>query len=135
MYEAFQRERGGRYDDALALYDEALALAPHHPDAHGRRALAQATGRLWQAAEREPLNVEAHVRLDHHLARQRRFEEIIAMWNRFIGRRADEPRAYFERSGALFHHGRKDLALADLDRACTMGLHDACQTRDCLDAR
>ena len=135
LYEAFQLERGGRLDDALPLYEQAVKLDPAHGDARLRRAAAETSRQLLQAVEREPLNVEAHVKLDHHWARQRRFEEVIAMWNRFLARRPDEPRAYLERGGALVHHGRRDLALADLDKACTSGLKDACQWRDELKRR
>jgi tetratricopeptide (TPR) repeat protein len=135
VHEAFQLEHRGRHSEAVSLYDEALRVAPTHADARARRRHADLTRGLLQTVEREPTNLEAHVKLDHHLAQQRRFEDVVALWNRFIARRPEEPRAYFERGGALFHNGRRELAFADLDKACTMGLAEACATRDRIKGR
>jgi tetratricopeptide (TPR) repeat protein len=135
VYAAFELERGGRQGEAISLYDEALRVAPNHADARARRRQADLTRSLLLTVEREPNSLEAHVKLDHHLAQQRRFEDVVALWTRFIARRPEEPRAYFERGGALFHHGRRELAFADLDKACTMGLAEACATRERMKGR
>ena len=119
-------EASGKYPEAMALYGQALELAPDSQLARARLGAAAALAPLHQAVLRAPDDVEAHVRFDHQLARERRFDEVIALWNRFIARRPDQARAYFERGGAYYNSGKRDRALEDTDRACKLGLGEAC---------
>jgi len=131
-YAAYTANRGA---EAVASYDTAAGLDPANAEvffwrgaAHVRnRDVDRAIADFKAAIERNPRHFESHRQLDYVLARRGRFDEVVALWTRFIALNPNEPRAHLERGGAYFHQGRKDLALEDAETACRMGLAEGCQ--------
>ena len=82
--------------------------------------------RLQAQVAEAPKDLELHLRLDAALAAHRRFDDIISMWNGFLETNQDHARALQERGGAKWHGGDHPGALADVNRACTLGAKAAC---------
>ena len=80
---------------------------------------------LQKLVDEAPDDYPIHIRLDGALAVQKRFPEIIRMWDAYIERHPDDARAYYERGGARKHAKRAD-ASDDLVRACELGMAEAC---------
>lgn len=78
-----------------------------------------------QAIEYDPHDLEAYRQLDYLLVRQRRFDEAIEHWNRFLALEPENARAYFERAGTYQRKGDMPNALADLERAADLGNEEA----------
>jgi len=65
--------------------------------------------------------------LDYAFARERRFKEVVEMWDGYIERNPNEGRAYMERSGAYHHLGHKKASARDINQACDLEVKRACQ--------
>jgi tetratricopeptide (TPR) repeat protein len=127
VVQGFQLEKQGRFTQAIERYVEALQLHPGDEQAMLRRKAVDMLRPVYDNAQQNPSDLEAHVRLDYQLASERRFDEVVSMWDRFIAAVPDEPRAYFERGGALCNLGKRPLGTKDFDRACALGLTAACE--------
>jgi tetratricopeptide (TPR) repeat protein len=64
---------------------------------------------------------------DHLLARQKRWDEILEIWNRYISRQPPNADAYYERGGTHFQKGDMAAARADATKACELGKAQACE--------
>ena len=92
--------------------------------------------RPWFArAVIDPTHLEAHRSADRLLTRQKRWDDILALWDRYIAHRPRDAEAYFERGGAFFHKGRIDAARADAKKACELGKAQACTMVERLKAQ
>ena len=132
---AYRLYRVGRVREAMAIFDVLLARPERDAEvlfwrAMGHAQLGQedlALQDLQRLQEWEPANFEAHLQADRILTRARRWDEILALWDRFLAVEPGHGQAYEERGGAHFHRGDKPAALADARRACELGRGDACR--------
>ena len=138
--QAFDLHRADKWGEAIVLYDELLRKSERDPELSYWRAMAhwslgnadQALQDFRRVIELEPTNFEAHRSADRILSRQRRWDEILGMWDRYIERVPTNAEAYFERGGTNFH--KRDLAAAQADaaKACELGKSQACALADRL---
>lgn len=128
-YEGDVRAKAGKHDEARPYLDAAVALAPDDRDVRQRQA--------WNAAKigpdafarrvaDDPADFERRLLLDHALAHARRFGEVVTSWDEYLALRPTDARAYRERGGARWHAGQHDAGVADTQKACELGLADAC---------
>ncbi|MEK6244684.1 MAG: tetratricopeptide repeat protein [Pseudomonadota bacterium] len=94
--------------------------------------LPEAERVLRQAVELDRRSFDARRYLDYVLMRAQRWDEILASWNEFLRLEPDHAAAYLERAGTHRHAGNAELALRDLERACSLGEAKACQLRERL---
>ncbi len=87
-------------DAALADFEEAVRLDPHH--------------------------FESIRNIDYILASRRDWPAIIGHWDRLIALEPENAEAHLERGGAYHHSGDTRAALADARKACDLGLAKAC---------
>jgi tetratricopeptide (TPR) repeat protein len=120
--------RLGRFADAQASYEAALALRPGHPDALGNRAVALAEqGRLEAAIAGYRLALavrpdypEAHYNLGNALRALRRVDGAAASYERAVALRPAWPEAHSNHGMALAALGRTDAAIAAYERALAL---------------
>ncbi|MCB9616794.1 MAG: hypothetical protein H6721_15135 [Sandaracinus sp.] len=79
-----------------------------------------------EAVTNAPLDFDAVLALDRQLAPQRRWAEIAAAWDTFLAANPDHTRALLERGGTYYQWGRLIEAERDAQRACELGLAEAC---------
>lgn len=87
---------------------------------------AGALTKTKQAVASKPDSFEAVQLLDWLLARERKFAEVVAEWNRYLALRPDDAKAHMERGGAYYHMQKRDLAIQDAKKACELGLSEGC---------
>ena len=126
---AFQR--------ALRFLDLAAELTPGDPDIGRRRAWAVVGVAASGAKEAATAGPETPTgkgddefreaqRKDYELARERRFAEILPIWDRYLSLHPGDGPAYLERGGTYFNLGRRAEAHADAQRACDLGVNQGC---------
>ncbi|MGB8329838.1 MAG: tetratricopeptide repeat protein [Polyangiales bacterium] len=133
---AYEKAEAGKLDEAIAEYTRVLDVHPRYAHAYLYRAQAYNDKREPKLAEQDylrsieidPSNIESYRGLDHVLAQQKRFDEIILHWNRYLERKPKDARALYERSGTYYHKGQMDLAKRDVSAACRLGHEEACKT-------
>lgn len=81
---------------------------------------------LEAKVQANPDDLKAHQQLDYAYAKKRQFPKVIAMWTEYISRHPNDGTAYFERSGAYYNSKKRDLAFADVEKACALGHNTAC---------
>ena len=130
----WQAHKEGRNEEAIRLLDQAAELLPSR-DLEARRFAVLTSGfdgsdeeiaKLETEANAHPNDFYAHQRFDYALSKRRDWNRILAIWNRFIQANPENGRAYYERSGTLSQLRRSDASLADLARACELGVSAAC---------
>jgi tetratricopeptide (TPR) repeat protein len=117
--------RAGRYEDAIAAFDQAIDADPTHAWTHAARATAwfglrrfeEAIAACDRAIEAEPNFGGAHAIRGSALFQLRRFEETIAACDRAIELEPNFGSPYDDRGTALSQVGRFEEAIADLTRA------------------
>jgi len=133
----------GKTSVAIQAYSEILSLFPDRLDALIARGRAyQALGQ-WNPAEkdflsviaRDPDNYSAYVGLDYTLAYQKRYQEIVPYWKAYLSRNPENPQAYYEVGGTYFHLGDFKNAYQAAQKACDLGLKEACQQAERLKNR
>lgn len=87
-------------DAALADFEEAIRLDPHH--------------------------IESIRNVDYILAKRGDWPAVIAHWDALIALEPENAEAHLERGGAYHHKGDAAEALADARTACDLGLAKAC---------
>jgi tetratricopeptide (TPR) repeat protein len=120
---------------AIVAYDAAIDFDPECHGAYYWRGVAYSkTGRpdlaladCRRAVAGDPGLFEAYRMLDHLLAREGKWEEVLAYWDRYLALEPDNADAYFERAGTYRHKGDMNKAFADLKRACELGNQEACR--------
>lgn len=86
----------------------------------------QALQDFRRVIELQPANFEAHRSADRILSQERRWGEVLEMWDRYSAKVPADAEGYFERGGANFQ--KKDFAAARADavKACELGKAQAC---------
>ena len=133
---AYYQAEVGELDAAIAAYDRVLTMHPNYADAFCYRGdaydkmgdLEQAEKDYLKAIELDPRNVECYRGLDHVLVQQKRLDEVVRLWNRYLKRKPKDATALFERSGTYYRKGQLDLAQRDISAACRLGNKEACET-------
>ena len=134
VYEGTQQENAGLPAAATKLYEQALRLEPGH--VHARIFLSRVRNLPPLIKPPEPDDTfESHKQADDTLVKYGRFQTIVQMWNGFIERHPDEARAYLERGGARANLGQGTAAIADMAKACELGLQKGCTDREILKHR
>lgn len=124
----------GRYEEAFADVERAMALAPNDPDAHIAKAtILNATGRAVEAEA----EVRIAMRIDPRFApavlralaislfNQERYEEAASTLERLIARQSDVAVDYATLVSALGHLGRTEGVQALIDKYNTLALPSA----------
>ncbi|HYC35551.1 MAG TPA: hypothetical protein VEC19_03960 [Usitatibacter sp.] len=110
--------------------DESPAAADAAPESAPAQAVApQARDRLAEVLdiiERQPTNFHAHVHADRILSSQRRWDELLELWGRYLERVPGDAEAWYERAGTNWHKGNRATAVSDLEHACKLGKAAAC---------
>lgn len=129
VYQGQVDEQAGRTNDALRVLDLAAELAPQDSKLQSRRAwLLARTGAkgLADGSNDVPDDIEAVRGMDYALAKEGKYDRVIALWDRYLEKHPDAARAYLERGGAHFQAGHQERANADARRACELGLNEGC---------
>lgn len=131
---ALDLHRDGRFVEAIAIYDQAIAGASNDPQLYYWRGMArQKVGQndlaltdYQRVIGLDYTSYDAHVAADRLMSAQRRFGDVVAMWTRYIDRVPGKADAHYERAGAFFHSGNRDAARIDAQRACDLGHARGC---------
>ncbi|WP_239989021.1 DUF4034 domain-containing protein [Corallococcus macrosporus] len=133
IYDAWEAHKAGRREESLSLLELAGELSPGNPEVARRRAWVVTSARQEPgatAAEETPADGTADFRTvqqrDYALARERRFKEILPLWDAFLEHNPDHGLAYLERSGTHYHLRDLPSAMADLKKACDLGVNEGC---------
>ncbi|HEV8255164.1 MAG TPA: thioredoxin family protein [Vicinamibacteria bacterium] len=135
VYDGAQRRKAGDVAGALPLLDQAVALQPEDADGYLQRAIARAEGQdvdralgdLRRALDLRPRDLDLYRTVDWVLGRQQRWGEIAACWSELIAQEPANAVAYFERGGAHHRRGDSARAHADAEKACSLGVAEACR--------
>lgn len=138
--EAFDLHRKAQPAQAIAIYDELLRDSGEDAEilfwrgmAHWKLGDTDAALRDFRRViDLEPGNLEAHRSADRILSRQKRWDEVLAIWNGYLVGSPRDAEAYFERGGTHFHKGDLAAARADAARACELGKAEACKLAERL---
>jgi len=118
----------GQHDEAIALFDRAIAVGPEDMFAHYNRALAldalkrpaEAVAGWRRVIELNPNYVEAHFNLGNSLAQLERYEEAIPSFDRALRLKPNFAQALNNRGIALIELHRLNEALQCWDRLIQM---------------
>jgi tetratricopeptide (TPR) repeat protein len=118
----------GRFDLALAEFDQAITLKPDYAEAHNNRGIVLANlGRMDEALAAfdraiaaKPDYAEAYSNRGLILSEIERFNEALASFDRALALRPNDARVYSNRGTALQGLKRFDEALASFETAITL---------------
>lgn len=141
--QAFDLHRAQKWAEAIAVYDELLRESERDAELSYWRGMAhwslnhadQALQDFRRVIELQPTNFDAHRSADRILSRQRRWDEVLEIWDRYIGRVPTNAEAHFERGGTNFHKGNLAAAQADAAKACELGKSEACSWAERLKSK
>jgi tetratricopeptide (TPR) repeat protein len=124
----------GRIEEAIRVYDEILGPVGADGDLVYWRGVAH-----WKAGRENhalvdfrrvmdltPGRLEAYLNADRILSRQRRFDDCVDLWTRYLRVVPGDATAHMERGGSHFHRGDFASSHADAQRACDLGKKEAC---------
>ena len=117
-----------RHDEALACYDDLVALAPDFVDAHMKRGLllsqlgrfADAITSFDSAIEIDPRHFDALQHKGEALHYLGQFDDAIACYNQILAVQPNHFAALVDRGCALKDLGRASEAIAEFDSALTL---------------
>lgn len=131
----YQAYAHGNSDEALAALKQAQKTYPPGSATHywqgrihlkqGDRALA--LDEFQKAVQANPRDIDSLRNIDYLLARQGKWQEIIAYWDQYIRLEPTRGDAYLERGGAYKQSGNRERGLVDVRHACELGVEKACQ--------
>ena len=123
---ALSRER--RYDEALACFDQAIALRGDFAEAHSNRGTAllelsqpeAAAHSLLQALKLQPGRPEVHSNLGNALMALRQWAMALDCYDRALALKPDYANAHFNRGNALIELGQPQAAVEAFARALAL---------------
>ena len=123
----------GRYDEARAEFDKALALKPEDAGIHNQLGLVAWWQKKYEIAEKEfnrggellPLEPVFAFNLGLALTKQKRYADAEAAYRRALELRADNLNARKGLGSVLFEQGRYDEARAEFDKVLALKPEDA----------
>lgn len=137
IFEGWEHYKAGRRDDALRVYDLAKELAPTNRELSQRRDIVILgvpygsdagvdIAALEGAVKERPDDFRAVQQLDYALAREGKFDRIIAAWTDYLSRHPNDGQVHLERGGSYRHAGKNTEAIADFSSACELGVSEGC---------
>ncbi len=134
LEKAYELHRADRYGEAIVYYDEEINGGNTDPEVFYWRGIARWHLDQYESAlsdfrvviREQPDNFEAHKHADRLLSYQKRWPEVLELWNRYLRRNPNDERAYYERGGTYFHSGDRTAAERDANQACVLGHAEAC---------
>lgn len=137
---AFDLHRAQQWPQAIAAYDAVVKAEGEDAEilywrgmAHWKSAqFDQAYRDFRRVIDLDPTHLDALRNADRLLARQKKWDEVITMWNWYISRQPPNADAYFERGGAYFQKGDMAAAAADAKKACELGKPQGCRMAERL---
>ncbi len=128
------------FDGALVFYDLSASFDPEYGELfywRGRlyaenNEFGKARADLEAALRLEPADFDACLLYDWLMAKESKWDLIIAAWSRLLELDPKNARAYYERGGAYYHKGDLQAALKDAKRAADLGDKDAQQMHERL---
>jgi tetratricopeptide (TPR) repeat protein len=137
---AFELHRQNRLPEALALYDQLVDKGPPDAEVTYYRGNARAASGQHDLAlvdyrrvmDLDPAHFAAHLNTDRILSRQRRWDDCIDVWNRYLRVVPRDAEAYYERGGSHFRKGDVAQSILDLKRSCELGKAAACARAEAL---
>jgi tetratricopeptide (TPR) repeat protein len=102
---------------ALVYASSEARRAGHDDEAARTFALALDFGRS---------DFDVNKAIDDELAREGRFDRVVALWTDYLASHPNDGRAYLERGGAYFNLRRAKEAYDDATKACDLGVAEGC---------
>lgn len=131
---AYDLGRNNKTAEAIRAYESFLDVWPDDEDV--LYYMAQAASQLNHYAdamrafrrviELNPRRFEAVKGADYTLARERRWEQILPLWDAFLELEPEHGEAWFEQGGTYFQMGNIPKAYANAARACELKHQPAC---------
>ena len=120
--------RLGRYHEAIADFDSAIAINSKYPDAHCNRGASLAELELWDeslaankiALTLRPNFVEAWLGVGRALSGLTSYNDALIAYDRALAINSDLPNAWFGRATAFFNLKRYGEALVACDKALAL---------------
>ncbi len=139
-YEGDVLSKAGEYAAAADFFTLGLRLAPDdkdlmHRQAWNQKQLGTTRDDVQLQLDASPDDYELRLRIDHGWAANQRFDLVVIMWDEYIARHPSDPRPFRERAGAKWHLRRLDEAIADMAKACDLGMDTACADVAAMKAR
>jgi|GEM_PF-5610426 len=132
IYSAFE---SGNIPQALRLANKYIELNPG--DIYGFYARAKinlklknnkkALDDLKSILDLDQRQMDAYLKIDEILTKQRRWKDIILLWTQLIKLEPQNARAYYERAGAYLHNKEIESGKSDLNKSCQLGYEKACK--------
>jgi tetratricopeptide (TPR) repeat protein len=124
------KEYGAREGETAVSYDAAVDAFEHYQkgDAYYKNNdFPAAQSEFLKSIEINPRHFESYQYLTVLLSYEKKWDEMIAYFDRFLELEPDHAMAYFKR--AWVYHQKRDLETmnADLTKACDLGNIEACQ--------
>ena len=121
--------QNARFYEAIKMYDLGLHLVPDDSDMWYRRAQARANvddlkgamADVKKALKLDPGEYSAVKLADWILTKDKKWDDIIAMWDAYIKHKPHDGRAWADRGGAKFHKGDIKGSMADAKHAAELG--------------
>lgn len=132
---ALKLHRAKLYARAIPMYDTAVTQAPNDPELVYWRGVANwnvpngaqnAMRDFKRTIELDPAHWNAHLNADRILVAEKKWDEGIELWNKYLERVPTSADAYYERSGMYRLKGDTASARVDMTKACELGKREAC---------
>lgn len=132
--QAYELHKNDQFEEAIKSYNNILENDKTDSEVLYWRAMAywilnkhlKASRDFHRVIRLEPDNFKAHKYADQLMSRDKRWDDIIELWGRYIDHVPDNAEAYMERGGAHHHAGNRDSSIRDAIKACQLGLEKAC---------
>jgi len=132
--EAFRKHNQGMHEEAMNIYNEILLAEENDSEILYWRAMAyiaqentvMALNDLISVSKVDPTNYDAFIYADRIMSKEKRWDEVIELWNRRIKQSPNDAKSYYERAGTYHHKGDNEAASRDARKACDFGLSEAC---------
>ncbi|MDR0250245.1 MAG: hypothetical protein LBI35_02880 [Burkholderiales bacterium] len=120
---------------AMEAFTEAQKIAPDFDEPYVARAklyyaqenLPAAENDIKKAVALNPDNLHALEWFSFVLGKQRRTHEMISLWNNYIERHPEEPKAYYEVAKGYFSKKDFKSTYENVQKACSLGHEKSCE--------